>query len=523
MRKVVLLMLSTLFVGQIYGQQVLTENHNVASDRLEEFTIDEQARTITAILKVKAKKGSIEYEKNVYSLDDLSLKENESFTLDVEKAKDRKFFSSRKKEPPMRLVKGENNAFGQFVLKRGYYYLSVSSGTVGNWTTTRVTEKFEVEVKEKPKGIDGDKMSMVIYASDAPKYSEYRADFLKVNNINKATGDISAFLYEKEKPFYTKYAVCRWGANDLELKTKKEFEFDTPYFPISAKVMKNGDMALIFSDPACNPDIPLLYLRVDGDGNEVDRVEFKLDISGMHNFWIDDDGEGNTFITGLTTQGAPLVIVGVGEITTNISGYYKFDGNRMNFTKPDYMTFIQLRDGAVVYTDQSPVEDHLNTAVVQEGDKIKLPKAAKAMDEFKWNKMGYGTFITKTIGDKTFVLGHDYNKELHYVAQYDRSNGLERTYFKSRELPSGPNQFFHSSNDKLYWFLGEVNFEEQTTRTELNMINPASGQIQTMYQSPKGFSPSATNFLNFINEENGVILVEFSDKGKEIMLTKVDF
>jgi len=523
MKKVAILILSLSIMGQIWSQEVLEQVHSASSNKLEEFVIDEEGGSIHAILKLKSKKGSTEYEKHTYSLSDLSLKESERFTLDVEGSKKRGFFSVREKKPAMHLVRGENNARGQFVLKKGYFYRKVSTGTVGNWTTTRVTEAFEVEIKEKPKGIDGNKLSMVMFASDAPKYSEYRASFRKVNHINQATGDIAAFMYEKEKPFYTKYGVYRWAAEDLSLKNKKAITFSTPYFPICSQVMKDGSMALIFSDPACNPEIPLLYLRVDKDGNEMDRIEFKLDIAGMHNLWIDDDGEGNTFITGLTHKDIPLVILGVGEITTSSSGFYRFDGNRMNFQKPDYLTFIQIKGGKVVYTNQTPAEDHFGTAVVEEGDKVKLPKAAKTLDELKWNKAGYCTFITQTGGTKTFVLGHDYNKALHFVSQYDQASGLEKTYFKSRELPAGPNQFFHYTHDKLYWFLGEVDFDEGTTRSEVSMIDPSSSKIKTVFTSAKGFKPSSTNFINFFDNEQGAILVELGEKGKKLKLTKIKF
>lgn len=523
MKKVAITMMALLVFGQVWCQNLLEKEHGVGSNKLEAFVIDEESGTIQAILKLKSKKGSTEYEQHTYSLNDLSLRESELFKLDTEGSEKRNFFSVRKEEPPMRLVKGENNALGQFVLKKGYFYQKVKSSTVGRWTTTMVKEAFEVEVKEKPKGIDGDKMSMVMYASDAPKYAEYRASYRKVNNINKATGDITAFLYEKEKPFYTKYGVYRWSAEDLSLKSKKAISFSTPYFPICSKVMKDGSMALIFSDPECNPEIPLLYLRVDNDGNELDRIEFKLDISGMHNLWIDEDDAGNTTITGLTHKDLPLVILGVGEITTTQSANYAFNGNRMDFRKPDYLTFIQIRDGKVVYTDQRPVEAHFSTSVIEAGDKLKLPKASKAQDEFKWNKAGFGTFITKNANNKTFVLGQDYNTALHFVAQYDPASGLEKTYFKARELPSGPNQFFHHANDKLYWFMGEVDFEKGATRTEVSMIDPSSSEIKTVFTSSKGFTPSSTNFINFFDNEKGAVLLELGEKGKKLKLTKITF
>ena len=97
----------------------------------------------------------------------------------------------------------------------------------------------------------------------------------------------------------------------------------------------------------------------------------------MHNVWIAEDTAG-LHINGLTHKGAPIRILGVGEVGTMTSAYNRFDGNRMDFTEPDHLTFVTIKNGEVVYQDQSPVSEHLSTAVVPSDPKITLPDVSKA-------------------------------------------------------------------------------------------------------------------------------------------------
>lgn len=501
--------------SSIQGQKVLQKKSlDVSSRTVEKVDLDEEKGQLSIIFRTKLRNKSMDLLQNTYSTSDLSLIDSKEFNIERSKASELGYASGMLGgDGVVRFLRADNNIRGQFSLKRGYLELRRFGRS---WITD-----FKPEETVKPKGVDGDKMSMAMYVTDFPKITNpFGGGFQGQNNMSLATGNITVFMYEKEKPHFTKYHIGRWDAQNMEKIGGREITLDEPYFPICTQELKGNTMGLIFA--SVDKGEKLLYLKLDKKGNELERVEIPLEVAGNHNLNIAEDEYG-THINGLTDQGEKVQIVGVGEIVTIAAFANKFEGNRMGYTQPDHLTMITIKGGEVVYKNQSPISTHLETAVTLPEEKVKLPKADKAEKEFKWNKMGYNTFVSTSDKNKTFILGQDYNKELHFVAQYDRENGLEKTYFKSRELPTAPNQLLHHSNGKLHWFIGEENVEKEESKTSIVSIDPDSGQAKEWYQLEKNFYPSPVSFVNFTENGESAILIELHEKGKSVNLTKVQF
>ncbi|MEM6264415.1 MAG: hypothetical protein AAGI38_18010 [Bacteroidota bacterium] len=218
--------------------------------------------------------------------------------------------------------------------------------------------------------------------------------------------------------------------------------FEENYTVISIGEASDDGIYVLFTNMDRGIEAPLLFMEIEKDCT-YKTVEIPLEITGHHNLSIIDNEEG-IHIGGLTDQGRDVLL---GMVESPM-------GNRLPYTSPDYLTYVIIKDGKVVYQNQTPIEQHIETAVLPEGDNIKLIKPASSPKEFKYNKIGYGTFMSESFGDKGFLLGQDYSKGLIWVAQYDNESGLEKTYFRSRTLPTAPNQFFYPFKDKIYWFIG---------------------------------------------------------------------
>lgn len=497
------------------AQEVVSKKAlDVKSRSVELVQLDEEAQQITIVFRTKLRNKSMDVLQNTYSTEDLSLIKSEERNVDRSRYKELGYASGLVGgDGVVRLLRADNNIRNQFSLKRGY----LERRRFGRSYITA----FQAEETVKPKGVDGDKMSMVMYVTDFPRITNpFGGGFQGQNNLSFGTGNVTVFMYEKEKPHFTKYHIGRWDAQNMQKIGGREIALDEPYFPISAQQLEGNAMGLIFA--TVDQGEKLLYLKLDKEGNELERIEIPLAVAGNHNLNIAEDEYG-THINGLTDQGEKLQIVSVGEIVTMAAFANKFDGNRMGYTQPDHLTMITIKDGEVVYKDQSPVRTHLETAVTLPEEKVKLPKVDKAEKEFKWNKMGYNTFVSTSDQDKTFILGQDYNKELHFVAQYDRNSGLEKTYFKTRELPIAPNQLLHLANGKLIWFLGEEDVEKGDSKTSILAIDPATGNATEWYTLEKKYYPSPVSYINFMDDGNSAILIELHEKGKTVNLTKVAF